>query len=132
VISPGARLEIDQFYYFSGLTTTDGRAIFDNHILRTKLNVQMTRALSVRGILDYYTQDPDPALVDDILFKRLSGDILLTFFVRPGTALYLGYGTRRENLRESAGQGAYYERTGGARTSTGEQFFVKASYAIQI
>jgi len=44
----------------------------------------------VRAIVDYNATLPNPALVNLERCKRVTGDLLLTYLVHPGTAIYLG------------------------------------------
>jgi hypothetical protein len=60
--------------------------------------------------------------------KRLTADVLVTFLLNPGTALYLGFTDRYENLFIANTDPRTLARTGMPDTSTGRQFFVKLSY----
>lgn len=87
-IRPSPRLRFDQAYVYTrlamrpGVSPTPGlgASIFNNHILRSKLNYQFTRALSLRAILDYNAVLPHPVLVALEPGKRLTGDILARHF----------------------------------------------------
>ena len=73
-------------------TRSDRRTIFDNHIVRTKVNYQFTREFSLREKSSTTTRCmSDSSLVALDRTKHLSADILLTYLVHPGTALYIGY-----------------------------------------
>jgi len=132
--SPGTRLGL--VYLYTGLRARDGSErdgrtggrVFDDHVLRTKLTYQLSRELSVRGILDYRATVPDTALVALEPSKRLVADLLVTYLVHPGTALYLGYSDTFENV-ETQPPWAY--RSGGADVSTGRQLFAKLSYLMR-
>ena len=93
-ISP--RVRLDETYFYSRLSA-GGRAVLNDHIARSKLNVQFTRAVSLRMILDYKATLANAQLINMDRSKRLTGDILLTYLIHPGTALYVGYNDRREN-----------------------------------
>ncbi|MBI3667750.1 MAG: hypothetical protein HY236_16225 [Acidobacteria bacterium] len=54
------------------------------------MNYQFTRALSLRAIVDYNGLLPNPSLVRYERAKGLTGDVLLTYLLNPGTALYIG------------------------------------------
>src|SRR5207249_8610575 len=99
---------IDGFYLFERLArpaarggpsdlSSSGRTIFDNHLARLKLNYQFTRALSIRSIFDYYGLLPDATLIDYTTSRVFTGDVLMTYLIHPGTALYIGYTNRMEN-----------------------------------
>jgi hypothetical protein len=129
---PLARLLLDETYIYSRLSQI-GSSIFDNHIVRSKVNYQFTRALSLRGILDYNGVLPNTSLVALDRRKHLTADVLLTYLVHPGTALYVGYTDGYDNLRRDEAEAAPGPpRPGGAPTvSTGRQIFVKSSYLFR-
>jgi hypothetical protein len=88
--------------------------IFDNHVARLTMNYQFTRALSARAIADYRTVLPDAGPVMLTRSRRLTGDLLLTYLVQPGSAVYVGYTSAMDN---------------GTRVS--RQLFVKTSYLFR-
>jgi uncharacterized protein DUF5916 len=127
---PASRLLLDETYIYShlGTRTEPKRTIFDNHIVRSRVNYQFTRELSLRAILDYNAVLSDPSLVDLDRTKHLTADILLTYLVHPGTALYIGYTDGYESVDlTSSGVVPINSPT----TSTGRQFFVKTSYLFR-
>lgn len=149
-VRPTPRFRLDEIYFYTRLGTRAGStppgqpsgvSIFNNHLLRTKLNYQFTRAFSLRTILDYNATLPNPALVDVqttlgsfpggplVPTKRLAADFLLTYLVHPGTALYVGYTDGYENLVIGPNGQLQYRRT--PTTSTGRQVFVKLSYLFR-
>ena len=138
-VRPTSQLSLDETYIFSRLGTGGdpppgvprASRIFVNHILRTRLNYQFTRALSLRAIVDYHAVLPDPALVDLTLDKRVVTDFLATYLVNPWTALYVGYTDRFENLALDPGGTGTVIRTPAVGRSTGRQFFVKSSYLVR-
>jgi hypothetical protein len=105
--------------------------IFRLHLLRTKGTYQFTREFSLRAILDYNGLTPSPALVALDRDRRLTGDLLLTYLVNPGTALYVGYTDAYANVRIDPTLPPVLARTEGARTSVGRQVFVKVSYLLR-
>lgn len=128
---PTSQLRIDQTYIFSGLARPgDGATIFNNHILRSRINYQFTRELSLRGIVDYTAVLANSSLVALQRRKGLSTDVLLTYLLNPGTALYIGYNDRYQNVQiDPAGTGI--QLTGSPFHATGRQLFVKASYLFR-
>ena len=127
---PLSGLLLDETYIYShlGTRTADHRAIFDNHIVRSRANYQFTRDLSLRAILDYNAVLPDPSLVALDRTKHLTMDLLLTYLTHPGTAIYVGYTDGYENVQlGSSGLVPINTPT----TSTGRQFFVKTSYLFR-
>ena len=105
--------------------------MFANHLARSRLNYQFNRALSLRMIVDYNATLENPALVNLTRQKRVTGDVLLTYLIHPGTALYLGYTDRLENLRLFPGAPPIVGTIGFPSTTTARQFFVKASYLFR-
>ena len=115
-----------------------GKGIFNNHIVRSKWNWQFTSQLSLRVILQYnsvlantpgttfypYTYLPTE--------KQFNADVLLTYLVHPGTAIYVGYNSDLQNLDH----GLMQDPLAGLFTAKGyindsRQFFVKVSYQFR-
>ena len=137
-VAPQWRFE--QTYIYDRLATgqnptapgvPENASIFNNHIFRSKLNYQFTRELSLRVILDYNAVLPNTGLVDLERTKRLTGDVLVTYLVHPGTALYVGYTDSYENLRINPAVPPSLQRTVSPTTGVGRQFFVKMSYLFR-
>ena len=99
-----------------------------NRILREKLNYQFTRLLSFRAIVDYSTVDRDSTLSRVEPEHRWGVDLLFTYLVHPGTALYVGYSDRYENFRLLPGNPPALERSSSPGMSMGRQVFVKLNY----
>jgi hypothetical protein len=142
---PSSRLKLETIYYltrlrlrpdaFAGIPRTpDGRpaAVFVNHLARTRLNYQFTRALSLRLIADYNGMLENPSLVSLERQKRITGDALLTYLIHPGTAVYAGYTDRLENQTIFAGAPPFVGRTAFPSITTGRQLFLKVSYLVRL
>jgi hypothetical protein len=119
---------------------TTNANMFNNHIVRSKWNYQFTRALSLRVIGQYNAvlSNYDPifptrALSSLAPAKSFSGDVLLTYFVHPGTAFYIGYNSDLQNLNRSLlrDPSGNLLRTPGQFLNDGRQIFVKISYLFQ-
>jgi len=139
-VRPAPRFLYENAYFYTRLGTREGStpaghpagaSIFNNHILRTRVNYQFTRELSLRAILDYNAVLANPELAALAPAKRLTGDVLLTYLVNPGTALYLGYTDRYENLALEPTLPPTLRRTVSPTHSVGRQFFVKLSYLLR-
>ena len=142
-LKPSSRLRLDQTYIYSRLATRDGEAdcgcttpppagdIFSDHILRTRLTYQFTRALSARGILDYEVVRPNAALVDLEYERRLNADVLFTYLVNPWTAVYVGYTDAYENWLVPGPLQRPVLRGDAPLASVGRQLFVKVSYLLR-
>ena len=152
-LRPSARFRFDQTYLYYRLGTregstppgfTPGHPIFNNHLLRSKLNYQFTRELSLRLILDYDATLANAQLLDlqsnlgsfdggpIAPPKKFTTDVLFTYLLHPGTALYVGYTDSLSNLRLDRSfvppQVVYQS----APTETNSRlFFVKLSYLFR-
>jgi hypothetical protein len=126
-LRPASRLRYTQTYLYRGLSSAGSR-IFHNHILRSRINLQFTRrTLSLRTILDYNSVLPNESLVDLERSKRITADVLLTYLASPGTAVYLGYVGRYENLGILPGREPVFRRTDSSVVPMARQVFVKFS-----
>lgn len=151
-LRPWPRLRIDQTYLYTRLGTrvgstplrfTPGQNIFNNHILRTKVNYQFTKELSLRAIVDYRATLANPQLLDVQTnlgslpgglvapTKRFSPDLLLTYLPHPGTALYIGYTDQYANLLFDPTQRPTVFLGSSPDNSVGRQVFVKFSYLFR-
>ena len=129
-LRPNAHWKLDETYLYSELATpSDG--IFNNHIIRSKANYQFNKAASLRAILDYNAVLPNAALVNLDREKHVGADVLLTYMLNPGTALYVGYTDLFDNLRLDPMVSPVLKRTAFPDLNTGRQVFVKLSYLFR-
>jgi hypothetical protein len=126
-VRPGPRLRLDQAYVASALES-DGSRVFTEQRLRTRITYQFSRFLSVRGIVDEQVVTPNVALTDEEHERRLGGDVLLTYLVNPGTAVYVGYIDRYEDIEIAPDGRSRLGQIERPRTSVARQAFVKISY----
>ena len=107
-LRPGPRLRLEETYIYSGLRTYAGSelsgvgrgtAVFDNHIIRSNVNYQFDRRLSLRFITDYSAVLPNSTLIKTEKAKHVGLDALFTYMLNPGTALHFGYTDLYDNLR---------------------------------
>jgi hypothetical protein len=136
-LRPFPGLTIDNTYILTRLRSgSTGASIFNNHIIRSKWNYQFTRELSLRFITQYVGTLPNPQLTSLPMAKNLNFDILVTYLLHPGTALYAGYNSNLQNLdpalRLDPGDpnGAFL-RTRNLATNDGRQLFIKLSYQFR-
>jgi hypothetical protein len=125
------RLRLEQYYLLSRLaggSTPGGLTVFNNHIVRSKLNYQFSRALSMRAIVDYYAQLPNESLVMQTHLKQVTADVLLTYLIHPGTAAYFGYSNRFQNLVSDPLNPPNLVTGGPPTFQTDRLLFVKLSY----
>ncbi|HET9994127.1 MAG TPA: DUF5916 domain-containing protein [Candidatus Acidoferrum sp.] len=147
-LRPSSRFRLDETLIYYRLGTRDGwvtppfspgQSVFNNYLNRVKLNYQFTKELSLRLILDYNATIANSNLVDVqrnlggtdsppfLPTKKFTPDVLLTYLLHPGTAIYLGYnnGYSDLNLHSSS------QPQGGPINSTSRLFFVKVSYLLR-
>jgi len=141
-LKPGIHLSVENTFIYSQLRTSSesgitgvetGTDIFINRILRSKWNYQFTREFSLRAIFDYHTLDPDRRLMDPDIEKdrRFGVDVLFTYFLHPGTAIYIGYTDLCRNLSYDPTRNPILQRTDGIGLSAQELIYVKASFLIR-
>jgi hypothetical protein len=126
--SPQLRADITYLINSLRAAAPEGGAIFDQHVARTALYYQFTGPLSLRAIVDYRGVLPDSTRVSLSREKRLTGDLLVTYPVQPGTALYIGYTAALDNTA--------FQNDGGALAGLPDrlrsrQLFVKTSYLVR-
>lgn len=141
---PVSRIKVDEIYNMTRLRTDAGSfaglalppvthpaTVFVNHLLRSRLNYQYNKQLSLRVIIDYNSLLQNPNLISLDRQKRVTGDVLLTWLLHPGTAFYLGYTDSLENLALMQGNPNTVIRTNLPSTTTQRQFFAKVSYLFR-
>jgi hypothetical protein len=140
-LRPNSQIKIDETYIYNSLRTSSesgvpelpsGTPIFNNHIVRSKVNYQFNREMSLRVIVDYNSVLPNSALVNLEKEKHLNWDALFTYMLNPGTALYVGYTDLYDNWRLDPTLSPALRRTDFPNFNTGRQFFVKLSYLFRL
>jgi hypothetical protein len=132
-LRPVTPLRIENRYIFLRLLdrATDA-SIFNNHILRSNINWQFSRELSLRAILQYnalLANDRHTSLETE---KNFNADLLLTYQVNPWTVLYAGYNSNLQNIDlVSVDGGTGIVRRRDRFINDGRQFFVKFSYLFR-
>lgn len=130
---PSRRFSFQQNYIYSHLIARSGdlpgltrrENVFYNHIFRSKLNYQFNREWSLRAIVDYNAVLPNESLIGLERTKQLTADILLTYMLNPGTAIYIGYSDLYENVLFIPGSSPSLARAGMPFNSTGRRIFIK-------
>jgi len=152
-LRPASRLRLDETLIYYRLGTRDrwttppfspGQSVFNNYLNRTKLNYQFTKELSLRLILDYNATIANTQLFDvqrslggiDTTgpfapTKRFTTDVLLTYLLHPGTAVYVGYNNGFTDLMLHPGPPPFVSFLGAPNNSTSRLFFVKLSYLLR-
>ncbi|MCJ7580694.1 MAG: carbohydrate binding family 9 domain-containing protein, partial [Candidatus Aminicenantes bacterium] len=79
-LKPSKRLRLDlQFIKQTFFEERGGDILYDYNVLRTRTTYQLSKTLSVRGIVDYNHFD-----------KQIYGSFLFSWILRPGTVFFLG------------------------------------------
>jgi hypothetical protein len=137
---PAPRIRFDQMYIYSRLGARAGftptrvpasAAVYNNHLVRWKTNIQFTPALSLRAIIDYNALLSNEALLAEEGYKKITGDVLLTYQLNPGTALYVGYTNSYENLALDPSEPSGLRRTMLPTVPMGRQIFIKLKYLFR-
>jgi hypothetical protein len=136
--SPLAQLRVNQSFIWDQFRTRgpiagfpEDTSIYRNTLSRTKVTYRFSRFISAHVIFDYNTLDAEDNLIALDHTKRLTSDILFSYTPTPGTALYVGYADRQENLR-LFGNPAVLQSTDDLNLHTGKQFYVKWSYLFNL
>jgi hypothetical protein len=142
-IKPVRSMQIDNTYILDRVVNGhDRHAVFNNHIIRSKVNYQFTKELSLRFIAQYNGLLTNPLYSSQQQTKNMNYDLLFTYLLHPGTAIYLGYNTNLENVdpglcvhmpgsNECDPNGGGLLRTTNRLTNDGRQAFVKISYLFR-
>jgi hypothetical protein len=157
-LRPSSRFRLDEtlIYYRlgtrAGWTTppfSPGQSVFSNYLNRVKLNYQFTKELSLRLILDYNATIPNMNLFDVqrslggsdnpgspfVATKQFTPDVLLTYLLHPGTAVYVGYNNGFSDLLlhpgATPGASPFVTAQGAPNNTNSRLFFVKVSYLLR-
>jgi uncharacterized protein DUF5916 len=132
-LRPVTQLTIANRYLFTKLAERETNAtIFNDHIIRSRLNWQFTRELSARFIVQYNADLVNARYTSIEHRKNINADFLFTYQVNAWTALYAGYNSNAQNIDLVATS----TRSKIVRTTEGfindaHQFFAKFSYLIR-
>jgi hypothetical protein len=128
---PTPRLRVDDTFLVSRFSL-DGSSVFTERRLRTRLNYQFNRFLSLRAILDYEAVIPNAALSDEDDERKWAADVLMTYLLNPGTALHVGYTDQYKDVAMVSRLSRDARRNWFPGTSVGRQVFVKVSYLLRL
>ncbi len=134
-IRPFGKLTIDNTYLLSRLQNlANGPAIFNNHIIRSKWNYQFTREFSLRFIGQYSSNLANPNYTSLQTTKNFNADVLFTYLLHPGTAIYFGYNSNLQNLDPSLtfDPSGNLNRLRNGYINDGRQVFIKISYLFRL
>jgi hypothetical protein len=151
-LRPSARFRFDEtlIYYRLGTRAgwatppfSPGQSVFNNYLNRAKLNYQFTKELSLRLILDYNATIANTNLLNlqtnlgsfdggpIAPTKQFTTDLLLTYLLHPGTAIYLGYNSGYSDLSLRPGPPPSVTAQGAPNNSTNRLLFIKLSYLLR-
>jgi hypothetical protein len=140
---PISQLQIDNTYILDRIVHNSiGRSVYNNHIIRSKWNYQFTKEFSLRFITQYNGLLANPTYSSLTTTKNLNFDVLFTYLLHPGTALYVGYNSNLENVlpglcvqlpttNECDPNGNGLVHVNGPLRNDGRVFFVKFSYLFR-
>jgi hypothetical protein len=142
-LRPISPLTIDNTYILDRLLHNNlHHSVYNNHIIRTKWNYQFTKEFSLRFIAQYNGLLANPAYTSLQTVKNLNFDVLFTYLVHPGTAIYVGYNSNLENIdpglcarvmgtMQCDPNGNGLIRNNAHLINDGRQIFVKVSYLFR-
>jgi hypothetical protein len=139
-LRPMKPLKIENTYLFSRLRSISPAAgIFNDHIVRSKVNWQFAPQLSMRVILQYNSLlAGTPGVGSPYTYlptsKQFNADFLITYLLHPGTAIYVGYNSDLQNLDHNLAIDpvtGFILTTPRGYINDSRQFFVKASYLFR-
>ena len=142
-IKPTERLQIDNTYILERVTNgLAHHAVVNSHIIRSKWNYQFTREFSLRFIAQYNGLLANQSFSSLKTTKNMNFDVLFTYLLHPGTAIYVGYNSNLENVDpdlcvripgstqcDPNGPGLLRRRA--QLTNDGRQLFIKISYLFR-
>jgi len=122
------------FFYYSLRDVNTNLNFINNYIARSKWNYQFTRAFSLRLIGEYNGNIANSAFTSLQNAKSFNADVLFTYMVHPGTAIYVGYNSDLANIYRplTSSPTDYTELVRSNRyLNDGRQLFVKVSYLLR-
>jgi len=132
-IHASGRLRVDNSYLLEHIREREAHlTAVTNHIFRSKWNWQFTRELSARVIFQYTGVLSNPLISSLSPTRNFNTDFLVTYLVRPGTAIYVGFNSNLQNLdRRLIPTPTGLLTTQNDYINDSRQFFVKASYLFR-
>jgi hypothetical protein len=99
---PVRGLTVDNTFFYTSLRDVKTNAnYFNDYIVRSKWNYQFTRAFSLRLIGQYNGDITNPTYTSLQHAKNFNADVLFTYLVHPGTAIYVGYNSDLANFNRA-------------------------------
>ncbi len=112
-IRPGKRLRFDQMIVRSELSRSS-RRVFENRMVRFRINYQISRALSLRAIADWNHLSYDRQAFNTAPVRPRAFDMLASWQSTQGLILFAGYshGVRRWDSPTGSNGGVTYVKIG--------------------
>lgn len=142
-LKPTGSLQIDSTYILERVTNgLAHHAVVNSNIVRSKWNYQFTREFSLRFIAQYNGVLTNPGFSSLQTTKNMNFDVLFTYLLHPGTAVYVGYNSNLENVdpglcvhlpgsSQCDPNSGGLLRTANGLTNDGRQLFIKVSYLFR-
>lgn len=142
-LHPVSPLTIDNTYIFDRVVHNNlHHSVYNNHIIRSKWNYQFTKEFSLRFIAQYNGLLANPTYTNLRTVKNVNFDVLFTYLVHPGTAIYVGYNSNLENVdpglcahvmgaTQCDPNGNGLVRNNARLINDGKQVFIKVSYLFR-
>ncbi|HYG98231.1 MAG TPA: DUF5916 domain-containing protein [Terriglobales bacterium] len=134
LLRPSKRLNVSNEYIWLRLRDhVTNASIFNNHIIRSRWNWQLSRELSLRFIGDYNTVLSNPLRTSLAPDKKFNVDFLVTYLLHPGTAVYVGYNSNLHNYDPALGTDEHGHLLRTNRfINDGRQLYAKISYRFSL
>jgi hypothetical protein len=108
-----------------------GEPVLDDLIGRLRVNWQLTRAMSLRAIVQHEDTDTNPQQTVLETRRNWNFDLLFTYRVNAWTAVYAGYNQNRQNLALEDITGTNVLTRSDDLIRDSEQFVIKFSYFLR-
>jgi hypothetical protein len=137
-LRPSAWLDVEQIVLHDRLSTIPNEAavasanVFTTGILRSQATLQVTKGLALRGVADFNKLFTNPALFAEPPYRGFTYDVLVRFSPSPGTALFLGFTERYENVLLDPRQRTFGVLPTASATPVGQRIFAKLSYLVRL
>jgi hypothetical protein len=132
-VRASARIDLEQIVLREQLDTPAGAdTVFRTGILRSQANLRLTKALSVRGVVDFSELASDQSLFAEPGRSGLAYDVLVRFLPHPGTAFFVGFNKRFEDLAADPRSPADPFLRTIPGMPVGRRLFAKVSYLFRL
>jgi hypothetical protein len=137
-LRPSARLDIEQIVLHDQLDSIPTEAamasgnVFTTSIVRSQATLQVTRGLVFRGVADFNKLFTNEGLFAEPPYRGFTYDVLVRFSPNPGTAFFLGFTERYENLLLDPRQRTFGVLPTVSATPVGQRIFAKVSYLFRL